>query len=70
MSYLDDSIIGLKIDGIEGTVENIKSGKYKVSRPFLMLTNGEEGPLVKEFLDFVLSEEGQKIVGEKQITVK
>ncbi|MBW4828921.1 MAG: phosphate ABC transporter substrate-binding protein [Clostridiaceae bacterium] len=70
LSYLDDSIIGLKIDGIEGTVENIKSGKYKVSRPFLMLTNGEEGPLVKEFLDFVLSEEGQKIVGEKQITVK
>lgn len=70
LSYLDDSIKGLKIDGIEGTVENIKSGKYKVSRPFLMLTNGKEEPLVKEFLDFVLSEEGQKIVGEKQITVK
>ncbi|MBV1822183.1 substrate-binding domain-containing protein, partial [Bacteroidales bacterium MSK.15.36] len=70
LSYLDDSISGLKIDGVEGTSENIKSGKYKISRPFLMITNGEEDPLVKEFLDFVLSKEGQKIVGKKQITVK
>lgn len=70
LSYLDDSIKGLKIDGVEATVDNIKSKDYKISRPFLMLTNGEEEPLVKEFIDFVLSEKGQKIVGEKQVTVK
>ncbi|MCR2042908.1 phosphate ABC transporter substrate-binding protein [Anaerosalibacter massiliensis] len=70
LSYLDDTTKGLKIGGVEGIVEKIKSGDYKISRPFLMLTNGEEDSLIKEFIDFVLSEEGQKIVGEKQITVK
>lgn len=38
LSYLDDTVKGLSIGGIEPTVENIKSEEYKISRPFLMLT--------------------------------
>ena len=45
-------------------IENVIDGRYAVSRPLLVYTNGEPKGLVKEFLDFVLSDEGQKIVLE------
>lgn len=70
LSYLDESVKGLKVDGVEPTVENIKSEKYTVFRPFLMLTKGEPNKAAKAYLDFIFSEEGQKIVGEKLIPVK
>ncbi|WP_432402340.1 phosphate ABC transporter substrate-binding protein [Wukongibacter sp. M2B1] len=70
LSYLDESVKGLKVDGVEPTIENIKAEKYSVFRPFLMLTKGEPSPAAKAYLDFILSDEGQKIVGEKLITVK
>lgn len=44
------------------TIENVVEGKYAISRPLFMYTNGKPKGLVKEFLDFVLSDEGQKIV--------
>lgn len=44
------------------TIENVVDGKYAVSRPLFMYTDGKPQGLVKEFLDFVLSDEGQKIV--------
>ncbi|WIF95305.1 phosphate ABC transporter substrate-binding protein [Caminicella sporogenes] len=69
-AYLDDSVKALKVDGAEPTVENIKAGNYKISRPFLMVTKGEIKLAAKAYLDFILSDEGQKIVGEKLITVK
>lgn len=69
-SYLDDTVKALKINGVDANVDNVINGTYKVSRPFLMLTNGQEKSEVKSFLDFVMSEEGQEIVAEKQIPVK
>ena len=44
------------------TIENVVEGKYAVSRPLFIYTDGVPQGLVKEFLDFVLSVEGQKIV--------
>lgn len=44
------------------TIENVMSGEYPISRPLFLYTNGEPLGLVKEFIDFVLSEEGQQIV--------
>lgn len=70
LSYLDESIKSLEIDGAEATVENIKADEYKVSRPFLMLTKGEVSEATQAYLDFIFSEEGQEIVGEKLIRVK
>ncbi len=69
-AYLDESVKGLKVNGVEAKVANIQNGTYGVSRPFLMLTNGQLEPQVKAFLDFIMSEDGQKIVAEKQIPVK
>jgi phosphate transport system substrate-binding protein len=60
----------VNVDGTECTTENVKAGKYAISRPFLLLTKGDVKPEVKAFLDFVMSEKGQEIVSEKYITVK
>lgn len=46
------------------TIENVMSDKYYISRPLLMYTNGEPKGLVKDFLDFIFSDEGQKIIRE------
>ncbi|NMA84176.1 MAG: phosphate ABC transporter substrate-binding protein [Epulopiscium sp.] len=55
----------IKIDGEECTEENINNGSYKISRPFLMLTKDEPTGLTKEFIDFMLSAEGQELVALK-----
>jgi phosphate transport system substrate-binding protein len=44
------------------TIENVLSGKYPISRPLFIYTNGTPHGLVKKFIDFVLSKEGQDIV--------
>jgi len=44
------------------TIDNVISGKYPISRPLLLYTNGEPAGLVKKFVDFALSKEGQDIV--------
>jgi phosphate transport system substrate-binding protein len=70
LSYVDESVKDILVDGNKGSVENIKNGSYKVSRPFLLLTKGELSDDVSKFLDYIVSEEGQTIVGEKLITIK
>lgn len=67
LSYLDEKVKTLKADGVEPTVENIKAGTYKVSRPFLMLTKGEVSDVAQAYLDFVFSPEGQEIVVEEGV---
>ena len=65
LGSLDDSVKALKIDGAEATAENIKSGDYKVSRPFNIATKeGLDNEVAKDFIDFIMSEEGQKVVAD------
>lgn len=70
LGYLDETVKAVTIEGIEATVENVKSGTYKISRPLLMLTKGEISKEAQAFLDFALGDEGQKIVAEKYITAQ
>lgn len=58
------------IDGIECSSDNILAGKYKVQRPFLMLTKEEPTGAAKAFLDWITGPEGQEIVAEDFIPVK
>lgn len=64
MGSLDDSVKALKINGVEPTSDNVKNNTYSLSRPFNIVYNTEKGLTkeAKDFLDFILSEEGQKIV--------
>ena len=67
-SYVDDSISALKVNGVEPTEELAKSGEYKLSRPFLLVTKDDtltdEGQKV---IDYILSDEGQNIVAEDKL---
>ena len=49
---------------IEPEIDNVVSGKYPISRPLFFYTNGQPQGNVKDFIDFALSKEGQKIVLE------
>lgn len=70
LGYLNPEVKGIQVDSTDPTVDNVKNGSYKVTRPFLYLTKGEPQGDVKAYIDFVLSEEGQKIVSQHYISVK
>ena len=70
--YIDNTVSALSIDGLEPTADNVKSGSYKISRPFILVTK-EDGLTEngQKLIDFALSAEGQQIVEEnKLITVE
>lgn len=65
LDVLDDSVTALKLEGTEPTEENIKAGKYLLSRPFIMATKGkvsEQNEQVQAWFDYINSDEGQKII--------
>ena len=65
MGSMDESVKAVKIDGAEATAENVKNGSYKVSRPFNIATRKEmENEVADDFIKFILSAEGQKVVSD------
>ncbi|MGG0892892.1 phosphate ABC transporter substrate-binding protein [Cytobacillus horneckiae] len=63
--YIDDSIATLKINGVEATAENVLNQQYSLSRPFLFVhKDGNFTEAGQEFIDYILSPDGQKIVSE------
>jgi len=62
LGYLSSEVKALTIDGVVPSVETVLKGTYPISRPLFMYTNGKPKGLAKDFIDFVLSEEGQRIV--------
>ena len=69
LGALNETVKALKIDGAEATAENVKNGTYKVSRPFNIATKGEPTGLAKDFINFILSKEGQEVVSGDYIAV-
>lgn len=67
LGSLDDSVKAVKIDGAEATVDNVKSGDYKVSRPFNVVTNTntELSDVAQDFMNYIMSSDGQAIVAEE-----
>ena len=67
LGSLDDSVKALKIDGAEATAENIKAGKYKVSRPFnIAIKKDLDNEVAKDFMAYIMSTEGQKVVADEK----
>ncbi len=62
VGHMDDSLAGVAFNGIAPTLENIRSGKYPIARGLYSNTRGEPTGLVKKFIDYLLTTEGQKIV--------
>lgn len=65
LGSLNDTVKAVKVDGVEATVENVKSGDYTLSRPFNIATKGEPTGVAKDFINFILSADGQAIVEEE-----
>jgi phosphate transport system substrate-binding protein len=62
IGFLDKTVKGIKLDGVEPTQENAQSGKYPVTRKLYMNTKGEPSPLVKAFIAYIRGPEGAKII--------
>ena len=62
LGSLNESVKALKIDGAAATVDDIKDGSYKIARPFNIVTTGEVSDVAQDFINFIFSEEGQKVV--------
>ena len=65
LGSLNDTIKAVKIGGAEASADNVQNGSYKIARPFNVAHKGELNPLAQDFLDFILSAEGQAIVVEE-----
>ena len=69
LGSLNDTVKAVTVDGVEATVDNVKSGTYTLSRPFNIATKGEPTGVAADFINFIMSADGQAIVGEDYITV-
>ncbi len=65
LGSLNDTVKALKVDGAEATIENIKDGTYKVSRPFNIATKEGVSEAAQDFINFIMSAEGQAIIEEE-----
>ena len=65
LGSLNDSVTAVKVNGIDATAENVKSGDYAISRPFNIAYKGELSEVAQDFVTFVLSADGQKVVTDE-----
>lgn len=62
LGSLDDTVKALKIDGVEASAENVSNDTYKVARPFNILTSEDASDAAKDFINYIMSAEGQQVV--------
>lgn len=65
LGSLNDSVKALKVEDVEATAENVKSGEYKISRPFNIAYKGDLSGLAKDFVDYILSSDGQAVISKE-----
>lgn len=65
LGSLNDTVKAVKIDGVEATVDNIKAGTYTVARPFNIATAGEVSDAAQDFINFIMSADGQAVIERK-----
>lgn len=65
LGSLNDSVKALKVAGVEATVDNIKSDTYAIARPFNIATKGDVSDAAQDFINYILSAEGQKLIGDE-----
>ena len=62
LGSLNDSVKAVKIDGADATISNINNGSYKISRPFNIAVKDELSSAAQDFVNFIVSDEGQKVI--------
>ena len=69
LGSLNSSVKALDIDGVKATSENVKNKSYKIARPFNIATKDAPKGAAKDFIDFIMSREGQAIVSNGYIAI-
>ena len=64
LGSLNDTVKAVAIGGVAPTIDNIKSGEYKIARPFNITTGEKKSALTEDFLAFIQSADVQKIVNK------
>lgn len=64
LGSMNDTVKAVKIDGAEASVDNIKDDTYKIARPFNIATGSEVSDAASDFINFIMSAEGQAVVAE------
>ena len=64
MGSLTETVKAVSVDGAAATVEGVKDGSYTLSRPFNVTTYGEVGEITQDFLNYIMSAEGQAVISE------
>lgn len=69
LGSLNDSVKALQIDGVVASAANVKNGTYPVARPFNIATKGDLDELTADFINFIMSKEGQDVVAASYIAI-
>jgi phosphate transport system substrate-binding protein len=64
VGHIDGSVAPVALDGVAPTLDNVKSGRYKVARGLFSSTKGEPRGLAKKFLDYLYSDQGQQLIAQ------
>jgi phosphate transport system substrate-binding protein len=62
LGSLNNTVKALRIDGAEAAVANVSNGSYKISRPFLIAVKGAVSAQAQDFIDYILSKDGQDVI--------
>ncbi|TRZ49706.1 phosphate ABC transporter substrate-binding protein [bacterium] len=65
LGYVTSSVKAVDVNGVKASKETVLTNKYLLGRPLFMYTNGEPKGLAKQFIDYILSSEGQKLAEEE-----
>lgn len=69
LGSLNDTVKAVKIDGVAPSAEGVKDGSYKVARPFNVVTKDGMSEAAQDFLNFIMSAEGQEVVDADYVSV-
>ena len=66
LGSLNDSVKAVSIDGADATVDNIKSGDYTIARPFNIATKGTPSDVAQDFINYIMSSDGQAVISDNK----
>lgn len=65
MGSMNDTVKAVNVGGVEPTAENVKNGSYALSRPFNIATKDTVSDVAQDFINFIMSADGQAVIEDK-----
>ena len=65
MGSMNDTVKAVQVNGVDPTAENVKNGTYELARPFNIATLGDVSDVAQDFINFIMSADGQAVIEDK-----